>query len=229
MFQGFTQQTVDFMWGIRFNNDRTWFEAHKEEYQTHLYQPMKELCAQVFAVIREEYPKYGLKSKVSRIYRDARRLHGKGPYKDHLWWSMEKPSGEDFSAQPVLWFELAPESWSYGMGYYAARASTMVRHRARIDRDPRPMLALAKALAGQAEFVLDGPAYAREKPCPVPALREWYNKKSFSLIHEQAPLDEEIFTPGLADRLLEGYRFLMPYYDYFSGLDSDGLEAEGRG
>ena len=29
MFQGFSQETVDFMWGIRFNNDRGWFEAHK--------------------------------------------------------------------------------------------------------------------------------------------------------------------------------------------------------
>ena len=29
MFEGFSQQTVDFMWCIRFNNERPWFEAHK--------------------------------------------------------------------------------------------------------------------------------------------------------------------------------------------------------
>ena len=32
MFQGYTSETLDFMWGIRFNNDRAWFQAHKEEY-----------------------------------------------------------------------------------------------------------------------------------------------------------------------------------------------------
>ena len=32
MFQGYRQETLDFLWGIRFNNDRTWFQAHKEEY-----------------------------------------------------------------------------------------------------------------------------------------------------------------------------------------------------
>ena len=37
MFQGFSQETVDFMWGIRFNNERTWFMAHKDEYQKHFY------------------------------------------------------------------------------------------------------------------------------------------------------------------------------------------------
>ena len=29
MFQGYDQQTVDFLWGIRFNNDRSWFQIIK--------------------------------------------------------------------------------------------------------------------------------------------------------------------------------------------------------
>ena len=203
MFQGFTQQTVDFMWGIRFNNDRAWFEAHKDEYQTHLYRPMKELCAHVFGVTGGEFPQYGLKSKVSRIYRDARRLHGKGPYKDHLWWSMEKTGGEDFSAQPVFWFELAPEGWSYGMGFWDAPAATMEKHRARIDNN-----------------VLQGPAYKKPKPCGEPRLAEWYNKRVLSIGHEEE-LTEAIYTPALADRIVEGFTFLMPFYDYFSTLWAD--------
>ena len=30
MFQGFSQEAVDFLWGIRFNNERGWFEAPTE-------------------------------------------------------------------------------------------------------------------------------------------------------------------------------------------------------
>ena len=48
MFTGFTDETVDFMWGIRFNNERTWFEAHKEIYLTQLYQPMRELGDELY-------------------------------------------------------------------------------------------------------------------------------------------------------------------------------------
>ena len=33
MFQGFEPAVVDFMWGIRFNNDRDWFEPRKAEYK----------------------------------------------------------------------------------------------------------------------------------------------------------------------------------------------------
>ena len=41
MFTGFSPETIDFLWGIRLNNNREWFEAHKKQYQTTLYEPMK--------------------------------------------------------------------------------------------------------------------------------------------------------------------------------------------
>ena len=75
MFTGFTDETVDFMWGIRFNNERSWFEAHKEIYLEHFYRPMTELADEIYAFLREQRPDYGLVRKVTRIYRDARRLH----------------------------------------------------------------------------------------------------------------------------------------------------------
>ena len=31
MFQGYSQETVDFMWGIRFNTERGWRLAHKDD------------------------------------------------------------------------------------------------------------------------------------------------------------------------------------------------------
>ena len=219
MFTGFTQETVDFMWGIRFNNEKEWFEAHRQQFQDSLNGPMKELNEQIFVALNDAYPELGLTRKVSRIYRDARRLRGMGPYRDHLWCSFEKPN-EDFAATPVFWFELGPEGWSYGMGYYAARAATMAKLRARIDRDPKQMQKLQKLLDGQSEFILDGPSYAREKVSPEKNLSAWYNKKSFSLIHEEA-LSEAVFHPEFAERLLSGYRSLIPFYRYFQTLDAD--------
>jgi len=221
MFQGFSQETVDFMWGIRFNNERSWFMAHKEDYQNHLYQPMKELGAEVQARLLEKFPDSGLNLKISRIYRDARRLFGRGPYKDHLWLSLFRWDGGEEGARPVLWFELAPEGWSYGMGFWCAKAVVMAKHRARMDRDHRPLLKLANRLEKQTEFVLDGPEYSKMSgSAPHKNLVPWYRKKSLALIHEE-PLTETIYTPELVDRLVEGFSFLMPYYDYFSTIWAD--------
>ena len=80
MFTGFTDETVDFMWGIRFNNERSWFESHKEIYLTQFYRPMCDLAEELYGFMLEKRPDCGLIRKVTRIYRDARRLHGRGPY-----------------------------------------------------------------------------------------------------------------------------------------------------
>lgn len=220
VFQGFTQETVDFMWGIRFNNERSWFAAHKEEFQRSFQEPMRELGVQVQEELLRRFPNSDLNMKVSRIYRDARRLFGRGPFKDHLWLSLFRwEPGED-GARPVMWFELAPDNWSYGMGFWCAKPVVMEKHRARIDRDHKPLLELEKRLEKQTEFVLDGPEYSRKKTPPHPKLADWYNKKSLSVGHEE-PLSEAIYSPELADRLVEGFSFLMPYYDYFSTLWAD--------
>ena len=219
VFQGFSQETVDFMWGIRFNNEKSWFEAHKSDYQTYFLVPMKELGGQVQRELLDRFPKSGLNLKISRIYRDARRLFGRGPYKDHLWLSLFR-WGNESGGYPVFWFELAPERWSYGMGFWDTQAVTMMKHRARIDNNPKPLLRLHNRLAKQDEFILEGPAYSRQKPCGEPKLAEWYNKKSLTVSHEE-PLTEFLYGPELADRLVEGFTFLMPYYDYFSTLWAD--------
>ena len=217
MFEGFSQETVDFMWGIRFNNERSWFEAHKADYQTYFLAPMKELGNQVQAALLDRFPKSGLNLKISRIYRDARRLFGRGPYKDHLWLSLRVES-EAWTCRPVFYFEISPELYSYGMGFYSATAQTMERFRR--ETAPKPLLKLHNRLARQEEFVLEGPEYSRKKVCAESRLADWYNKKSLSVGHEEE-LTEFIYTPALADRLVEGFSFLMPYYDYFSTLWAD--------
>ena len=43
MFPGFTPETIDFLWGIRMNKNRDWFQDHKKQYVDTLYEPMKVL------------------------------------------------------------------------------------------------------------------------------------------------------------------------------------------
>ena len=81
MFEGFSPETVDFLWGIRLNNNRDWFTANKPSYVKNLYEPMKAL-GQDLSRLFEDKP--GNLVKVSRIYRDA-RMHPPEPYKESLW------------------------------------------------------------------------------------------------------------------------------------------------
>lgn len=218
MFQGFSQGAVDFLWGIRFNNERSWFLAHKQEFLDFVDTPMKELGRQLYEAMADEYPELGLNLHVCRVYRDARRLYGRGPYKDHLWLVLEHPHDRG-EAVPAFYFEIAPEYYSSGMGYWDAPAGVMARLRARIDRDPAPMEKLARRLKGT-QFELGGQEYKRPKGDPGPLLYPWYNRKNIAIGHDEN-CEGVLFTPQLFDQVLADLKFLVPYYQYFCTLPSD--------
>lgn len=221
MFQGFTEETIDFLWGIRMNNNREWFTAHKKEYQTQLYEPMKALSAVVWEDLKEECGPYLLTPKVARIYRDARRIHGGGPYKESLWFVLQKPV-EDWTATPAFYFEVMPAGYEYGMGYYCARPVQMEVYRRRILREPGELEALARRLNGQTEFVLTGDEYKRPKGQVSELLKPWFNRKSLALVCAHKP-DELLLSPALKDTVVEAFRWLMPYYDYLRRLEQEPL------
>lgn len=222
MFTGYTEKTIEFMWGIRLNNNRDWFTAHKQDYMENLYTPTIELGKEVYDRFMEKHAKLDLNLHVCRIYRDARRLHGSGPYKDHLWLTI-RPDHDIWSQQPVFWFEITPEEWSYGVGFWNAGAQTMAAMRADMDRDPKRAEKLARKLKKDGRFAVYGQDYARKKGETTPLLTEWYNKKDIS-IGRYCPIDESIYSRGLADTLSDGYDFLEPCYQYFKSFCKAGLE-----
>ncbi|MCL2867329.1 MAG: DUF2461 domain-containing protein [Clostridia bacterium] len=224
MFTGFSQKTIDFMWNIRLNNNKPWFEAHKDAFKRDFQTPMKELGQEVYVQMKADYEDRGFIHKLSRIYRDARRVRDGCFYRDSLWFSVEKPYDNHTENSEVLtfWFDLSPDGYSFGLGYYNAKAETMERLRSRINENPEELEKLTDLLENQSIFKLEGPEYARVKLAPTPKTQAWYNKKSFSLIHT-SPIGDELFYRDFADRLVNGYRFLMPFYDYFAAAEDGRL------
>lgn len=226
MFQGFNQGAVDFLWGVRFHNERGWFEAHKQEYLDLVSAPLQQLGREVHQAMTQAYPGEPLNLHVSRIYRDARRLHGRGPYKDHLWFTI-RPEQEGWFHVPAFYFEIAPEYYSLGMGYYGAEPAAMARFRARIDRDPAPMERLARRLNRQDRFVLEGQSYKRPKGDPGPLLAPWYNRRNIALCWDRN-CEGSLFAPELVQEAVEGFVFLKPYFDYLLSLRGDPDPADSN-
>ena len=70
--------------------------------------------------------------------------------------------------------------------------------------------------------------YARSKGEVDALLRPWYQKKSLSLRWE-GPLDERIFSPALAEDIIEGFRTLVPFYHYFNKIVALTPQAGRKG
>ena len=86
-----------------------------------------------------------------------------------------------------------------------------------IAQHPEELSKLVRQFNKQSVFTLDGPEYARSKGQTSDLLRPWYQKKSLSLRWE-GPLDERIFSPDLAQDIIDGFKTLIPFYHYFNKL-----------
>ena len=53
MFEGFSQEALDFLNDIRFNNNQTFYEANKARYERYVKQPMRELSDELAPVVHD--------------------------------------------------------------------------------------------------------------------------------------------------------------------------------
>lgn len=211
MFTGYSDETVDFFWELRFNNNREWFQPRKEQFNRVIMTPTKALANDLFDWFTEKYPELHLNCHVSRIYRDARRLFGRGPYKDHIWFSFANAT-EQREHAPCFWFELGAEGYRYGMGSWM-QAADAAAFRKLIDRKPEVMTKLAADFDRQTEFTLGTEPYARAKGHENEILAPWYNSKSIDL-HCSRSYDACSYGPELVQRLQDACTFLIPYYRF---------------
>ncbi len=85
-FDGFPREGIDFMKRLKRNNNRPWFEKHKEEYEASVKLPMQSLIAALRPHFERFAPEFDVNPKRSlfRIYRDVRFSKDKTPYKTHV-------------------------------------------------------------------------------------------------------------------------------------------------
>ena len=211
MFTGFTPETMDFLWGIRMNNNRDWFTQHKNDYVRTLYEPMKELGQAVFRPFLE---RPGNLLKVSRIYRDA-RMHPPTPYKESLWLCIRQDV-DWWAENPCLYFEITPDGASYGFFYWKPRTATMEDFRRKISAKPDDFLKLISDTETAVGQPIQAACYKRPKPTDNPALIPYFAwKGEIGCTRNIAPGDA-LFGPQLENEVRGFFEALTPLYEYFN-------------
>lgn len=211
-FQGFSPETMDFLWGIRFNNNREWFSAHKGEYQKYLLEPMKALAAFVGEAFTGED---GTKLHLSRIYRDM-RMHPSTFYKESLWFCIRRP-GASWLEQPGLCFEIRPEGYRFGFLFIHPKAATMELLRIKMADHSEKFLQIVKKAEAETGLKLTGDAYARPKVCPKEELQPYFSLKNFFAMADWEP-DDLLYSPELAETVKKTLLAWKPLYDFCQDL-----------
>ena len=216
-FEGLTLKAVRFLMENKMNDNKSWYNEHKEEYKKYVYNPFSELVMELAPTMIEiDNQIITIPSKIiSRVYRDIRFTKDKSLYRDNVWIVFLRDKSR-MSTSSCFWFELDQQGSSYGVGFYGATPQSMARMREMIiDGHPAFQDAL-KCYEIQNRFVIGGEKYKRSKfPDQPENIKAWLDRKNIFFEYVESGY-ELAFSKELPEVLKNDFKTLKPIYDFLS-------------
>lgn len=119
----FVADTLKFLRALKRNNRREWFNAHRDDYEAHVRQPMTAIVERLADDFRAFAPELVASPKASmyRIHRDTRFSENKAPYKTHV--AAVFPTRGLLKHEGAgVYFHVSPDEVWIGGGMYAPQA-----------------------------------------------------------------------------------------------------------
>jgi uncharacterized protein (TIGR02453 family) len=142
----FSDATLKFLRALKRNNRREWFNAHRDDYQAHVRQPMTAIIEQLAIDFRDFAPDLVASPKASmyRIYRDTRFSENKTPYKTHIA-AVFPPRGLPKHEGAGMYFHVSPDELWVGGGMYAPQTPQLHAVREHIAANLRQLRTIVES------------------------------------------------------------------------------------
>lgn len=214
IYNGIEPQVLWLLAENRFRNSKDFYEEHKEEIKKGVIIPLQ----QIGAILSDDMIKLDDKMNLipskmtSRIRRDTRFSKDKTLYREHAWVWFRRPKSS-WENTPCMWFEVTPEGYDYGIGYYCTTPTLMQAYRDEILEHPQTFRKAVKS-AEKAGFYCYGDSYKKDKPGDVPQdLRKYYQLKNMTFWKQKSDISI-LASDKIIGELRENYRALHPMYNF---------------
>jgi uncharacterized protein (TIGR02453 family) len=217
-FTGFPTEAMTFLRGLKRNNNREWFQAHKPVFEERVKAPMLELIGELNSALAGFAPDYvsDPAKAIYRIYRDTRFSPDKTPYKTHVA-AIFVPRGLEKHSSGSLYFQVSPREIGVAGGIYMPGPDQLLAVRTHLAEHHERLHGILKnkqlrALMGD----LSGDLLSRVPkgfPSDHPAadlirMKQWY---------VYVELDAGIATtPKLLDELLKRFQVMTPLVEFLN-------------
>jgi uncharacterized protein (TIGR02453 family) len=229
-FTGFRPEAIDFLADLAQNNDRSWFQPRKAEFERLLKVPMEAFVE----ALAETFERRGVplqadpKRSIFRIYRDTRFARDKSPYKTHMgasfpWVEGMDPDGEMSHSEHRngAYFHLQPGNNYAGGGMWHASKPVLDAFRQAILDDEARVRDALEDRAFIAEF---GPVESHDTLKRVPAgfppdhpMADLFRYKD--VVFGRRLADDEVYSADLPDILATAYAAATPVFRFLATLD----------
>jgi uncharacterized protein (TIGR02453 family) len=222
----FTSRALTFFRGLARNNNKPWFEAHRDEYEAEVRRPMRELIEDLDTSFAQFAPEIGADPKRSmfRINRDIRFSKDKSPYKTHAacWFhhlNAERNVGAGaYAGSAGYYFHLEPGGRSMiGAGLWMPPRPQLNKLREGIAKDPKGLDSVARSIPRRFGGLDDEGAlkrmprgYAETHPAA-----KWLRFQSFT--SGRTLTDAQVTGASLAALVAREYEALLPLVRWLNG------------
>ena len=220
-FAGFRPAAFRFLRDLARNNEKVWFEAHRDVYEREVREPMRRLVEAFDAELASIAPEIvgDPKRSMFRIHRDVRFSRNKSPYKTNAGaWFYHRDAGRKVGRDGEgggagFYFHIDATTCFVAGGLWMPARPALLRVREAIAAQPTALARVTSAPSFRRRFV-DGlredpklRRVPRDFPPDHPAA-EWLKLQSFTAA---APIEPSAVTsPRLVDRLCRDAELLAP-------------------
>ena len=156
----FTEKSLEFLKRLDANNNREWFEQHKQEYEDLVRSPALDFIGDMADTIESLSPHFlAIPKKVGgsmmRPYRDVRFSKDKRPFKTNVGIQFRHFLAKDVHA-PGFYLHIEPGGCFVGAGIWHPEAEPLAAVRRAIDEQPKEWLKVSRAKPFASLFDLTG-------------------------------------------------------------------------
>jgi uncharacterized protein (TIGR02453 family) len=151
----FSRATFAFLRGLAENNEKAWFDAHRDDYERHVREPFAAaLEAAADATVGGPWELHGGRETMFRINRDVRFAKDKSPYKTNVGGLLTRDGSKGESAG-VGYLHLEDGGGFVACGYYQLTPTRLIAIRDRIIEDAEDFDLVLDGLAGRGRTLSD--------------------------------------------------------------------------
>jgi uncharacterized protein (TIGR02453 family) len=190
-FAGWKGDFKGFFLGLRANNSKPYFEAHRRQYEEEVKGPM-------LALLADLEPEFGPPRRVSRPYRDIRFSADKSPYKLNIYADVERGGYVALDAEGLV----------TAGGRYMLVDGQLQKLRAAIaaDRSGKELVAIVGGLRTKG-YAVEGQELKRvPPPYPQDHARGDLLRHKYLIYFKRWPVGPWIATPKVRDRVAKVWR-----------------------
>ena len=215
----FSDKSFRFLRGLARHNERTWFHAHKADYEAHVRVPFQRLLGDLQPALAAISPHYRADPKpvggsLFRIQRDTRFAGDKSPYKGWQGARLFHEHRREVAA-PSFYVHLEPGGCFVGAGLWHPETRTQRRVRQFIHENPASWAATAHAPAFRRRYELGSDDMLVRTPHGFPAdfaFIDDLRRRNFVALRG---IDDAAMTsPRLRHVLEKDLQALAPFVDY---------------